>query len=96
MSTKPPIEGMRALPLGMPCMAGAWLGCLLFCSKDPEALAKFKADTGFDLEGLTKATPLEHAIDVATGHERAVVVAFADWVTKNVWGEVERPPVVTS
>ena len=78
---------MLTKPLGMPFMAGAWIGCLLFCSKQEDALTGFKAETGFDLPGLLTATPLEHAIDQATGHEKAVVVAFADWVTKNVWGE---------
>lgn len=87
MESEPPIKGMLTQPMGLPLMGDAWVGCLLFCSKEPEALARFKAETGFDLPNLLTATPLEHAIDQATGHEKAVVVAFADWVTKNVWGE---------
>jgi hypothetical protein len=49
-------------------MVGAWVSCLLFTMKQPDALAAFQADTGNTF--TPGATPMERMIDEATGHER--------------------------
>lgn len=93
MAMKVPIEGMKALPYGWPLMAGAYMGLLQFLITQPEAREAFKADTGMD---VTRAlgfgvSPLDRMVDKATGHDKAVVAAFADWVTETQWGDGSDP-----
>ena len=86
---KAPIEGMKAQPFGEDYMVGAWLSLVAVTAEQPGALEEFKADSGFDLLTVLRAKGLAAMIESATGHDRAVIVAFCDWVTKNVWGEAE-------
>ena len=85
-----PITGMTTDHYGLPLMAGAWLGCLITAVDLPGAKDAFMAETGHDLSDVLGAKGLDRLIDESTGRTREVVVAWADWVTKNLWGEEER------
>lgn len=74
------------MPYGWPLMAEAWAGCVLWAAGKGECRAEFTKSTGLSLENLIIRSPLEAAIDKATGHERTTVIAFFDWVTENLWG----------
>ena len=91
MPIEPPIQGMKKTPafIGDPVMGGAWYGLILWAASQDEFLCKFQEDTGHDLKSLFKVSGLERMIDQATGYDRAVVAAWADWVTENLWGEWE-------
>jgi hypothetical protein len=81
-----PIEGMTTDPYGLPFMADAWLACVIWAAERPENIKQFKIDTGYDLTDVLKSRGLNKLIDQATGYDRKVVSAWADWVTKNYWG----------
>lgn len=81
-----PIPGMTTEPYGLPLMAPAWLGCLLWAASEPNCAAQFTTDTGHNIAAL-RSTGINALIDKATGYDRSVLVAFADWVTLNLWGE---------
>jgi hypothetical protein len=82
-----PIQGMTKHPNGLPLMTGAWLGLIYFAASEAEMRAAFTEDTGHDLLRVLRAGGLDKLVDKATGYDRAVVAAFADWVTVNMWGE---------
>jgi len=87
----PPIEGMTVAPFGLPLMGDAWSACMSWAIGVPEIRAQFKADTGRDIESVANARGIAKAIDEATGHSRAVMLAWLDWATVNVWGNGEEP-----
>lgn len=94
---KPPITGMTLIPLGAespPKMMG-FLSFLMFSASQPECRELFKKETGHDLDKLLNRTPIDEMIDQATGHEKTVFIAFADWITKTAWG-VEEEEVESS
>ena len=70
-------------------MADAWYSLILTTAGDPETLAGFKADTGHDLRAVLNAGGIAKMIDEATGRDRAVIVAWCDWITKHIWGTVQ-------
>jgi hypothetical protein len=82
-----PIEGMKTEPYGLPEMADAWIGCLLWAASRDDLAAQFTADTGMTLDAL-HSKGINAAIDNATGFTKATLIAFADWVTTNLWGQV--------
>jgi hypothetical protein len=82
-----PIEGMKTEPYGLPLMSEAWFACVLWAAGKPENLKQFKEETGHDLNDVLKSRGLNKMIDQATGYDRTVIAAWADWVTKNFWGE---------
>lgn len=84
-----PILGMKLTPAywgSDPLMMGAYMSHLTYCVGKPEIKARFKAETGMDLDRVLMARGLEQMVDKATGHDRATVAAFADWVTEWLWG----------
>lgn len=81
-----PIAGMTLTPYGWPFMAGAYLGLVQFLLTKREATDAFKADTGHDIMRVLLGRGIGAMVDKATGYDKAVVAAFADWVTKNHWG----------
>ena len=88
-STTPlPIDGMKVTPFGWPHMAGIWAACLMWAVTEDAIVARFEADTGKKLPPPAR-NGLERMIDEATGVNRDIAVAFADWVTKEIWGESE-------
>jgi len=84
-----PIEGMKTRPYGYDYMAGAWAGLLSWAATVDKFVEEFKAETGYDLRDVLTSRGINKMIDEATGHDKAVVVAWADWVTRNLWGEEE-------
>lgn len=91
---RPPILGMKLIPDGIDdsVMGGAWAGLVCFAAGEPEMRAAFTKETGHDLACLANLSPLERMIDKATDHDRAVLAAFADWVTERLWGPIEPEP----
>jgi hypothetical protein len=83
----PPIEGMTTIPYGLPLMVDAWFACVVWAATMKENTDAFKKETGYDLSNVLRSRGIEQMIDKATGYDRAVVAAWADWVTKNYWGE---------
>lgn len=86
-------EGMTEIPLyaDNPLMMGAWASCLSWAIGEPEIRAAFKEQTGHDLDSIATARGLDKMIDEATGHTRAVMAAWCDWATRNIWGTDEEP-----
>jgi hypothetical protein len=84
-----PIEGMETTPMGMPLMAGAWIGLLSWALTKEEIVESFKAETGYDIMDVLNSRGINRAIDEATGHTKAAAIAWADYVTRNLWGEEE-------
>ena len=83
----PPIKGMKLLPVGMPLMFEAWMGCVVWAASQEEHRGVFKKETGLDLESLLKRSTLDAMIDKSSGYESHVLASFCDWVTERVWGE---------
>ena len=73
--------------MGLPLMTDAWIGCVLWASGQKEFRKSFQEKTGFELECLLDRSPIDQLIDKATGHERAAIAGFFDFVTKEIWGE---------
>lgn len=73
-------------------MAGAWLGCLSWAISTPEVVAAFRAETG--LQWRPGTTPLERMIDEATGADHQFIVAFVNWVNREVWGPLDADSLV--
>lgn len=86
----PPIPGMTVTPMGLPLMGPAWASLLQWAIREPAIRARFKKETGHDLLSLASAHPINRMIDQATGRERAMILAFADWVSVNYWGVEKR------
>ena len=86
----PPIEGMKTRPAGEEYMLPAWASFLSFSLSKKGAIKAFKEETGYDLYSLVRNSPIATMIDEATGYQRTVMVAWADWVTKNYWGEEKK------
>ena len=54
-----------------------------------EIVARFKTDTGHDLNQLTGRSPIERMVDTACGLDKSMMAAFCDWVATNMWGVEE-------
>ena len=81
-----PFPGMQTQPYGLPLMTGAWLGLVQYLAGQPDARAAFTAATGHDLSSLG-SRGFDRMIDEATGRDVALVAAWCDFVTREVWGE---------
>jgi len=86
---KPPLEGMKTVPEGLPLMFDAWAGCVMWAIGNPEVREEFRKATGYDLSLLVNRSGLDAMIDAATGHQKTVLAAFCDFVTTNMWGLAE-------
>lgn len=69
---------------GNPVLEAGFAHCVYWCSKDPEMRRRFERDTGQRIPAA--ATPIEAAIDEATGLMDAAADAFVEWVAAEVWG----------
>lgn len=88
-----PIAGMKLKPAYWPHMSGAYMGLVQCLIGKPEAREAFKTETGVD---VTRAlgfgvSLIERMVDSSSGYDRAVVAAFADWVTEFHWGSDADP-----
>lgn len=81
---------MPAFFYGDGVMEGMWIGLLVWAATKNEIVTSFKEETGLDLPNMINSRGINAMIDKATGYDRAVVVAWADFVTKHLWGEEER------
>jgi hypothetical protein len=83
---KKPIEGMKTTPYGEDYMAGGWIGLVEWLVTQDWAVSDFKEKTGHDIISIIKARGIDRMIDKATGHDREVITAWADYVTEYHWG----------
>ena len=70
-----------------PVMAYCFAGFLRFSLEHADTLDAFRNATGIEPFWTEKRSPLEVAIDKATGREKQQIDAFVDWLIENVWGE---------
>lgn len=82
-----PLPGMTLTPLGWPLMAPAFLGCVSFALGNDEIVRAFERDTGYDLAAIRDARGIDMLIDEQSGRTQAVLAAFMDFVTREVWGQ---------
>lgn len=67
-------------------MAPIWLAGVHHGLSSPQIMAAFEAETGMAYRA--PRTPIERAVDEASGYALDVIRAFCQWYTKNYWGEV--------
>lgn len=84
-----PIDGMKTTPMyhDRPEMMGAWASLLRASVEEKKIVKAFKQETGHDIMDVLNARGINAMIDQTTGHEKAVVIEWADFITKYVWGE---------
>jgi hypothetical protein len=63
-----------------------WLACLRYCLGQDEMVAAFRQATRN--QWSPGITPLDNAIDTATGAGKAFFADFAQWMNDNIWGSV--------
>jgi hypothetical protein len=68
-----------------PLLWPAWYGCLHWALSEPALVEAFRAATGSTWR--PGRTPIDQALDDATGAARDFFVAFATWMNAEVWGE---------
>jgi hypothetical protein len=68
----------------------AWRDFILWCASQPDAVAAFNKQTGRTFL-VGNLSPLEVAIDHATGKLGDDTSAFVNWVTETQWGTDEAP-----
>ena len=66
-------------------MAWAWRDFVLWASDQPDIRAQFEHDTGKKFP-VFATSPIEKAIDDATGYGDAALEEFVVWVTIAYWG----------
>lgn len=81
------MKSMKTNPVGDDVMFPAWYGLILFCYENRKIRQAFFNDTGIDIQEIVQAKGLNKMIDESTGRTEEALVAFADWVTVNYWGE---------
>ena len=67
----------------------AWRDFLMWAWNEPEMRAMFTEKTGVDVAAIT--SPIDAAIDAATGARESVAAQFIEWATCEHWG-VEHAP----
>ena len=67
----------------------AWCDFLLWAWNEPEMRAQFAAKTGIEIQSVT--SPINAAIDAATGANKSVAAQFIEWATCEHWG-IEHAP----
>ncbi len=72
-----------------PINISAFIGFVMYIAEKGDERERFKQETGLSLSIPT--SPIEQAVGEATGHTRAMLIAFAEWVAKTHWG-VEYAP----
>ena len=67
----------------------AWRDFLLWAWNEPEMRTQFTAKTGLDIQAVT--SPINAAIDMATGANASVAAQFIEWATCEHWGLEHAP-----
>jgi hypothetical protein len=78
---------MKKKPGGFGFHDPAFIGCVRWALGRDDFRAQFKKDTGFDIDSLVRASPIEKMIDTAAGRTEEILATFCDWVVVNIWGE---------
>lgn len=77
------INSLRPADLD-PFLENVWLGCIHWALGDKATVEAFREATGNRWQPGT--SPLDRAIDEATGADVAFLKAFVAWANENVWG----------
>lgn len=72
-------------------MEAAWGGFIRWASQEPEALARYRTETGRTFPPAPPKNGLEAAIDQATGYHKDAAEHFAIWATEALWGIDDAP-----
>lgn len=67
----------------------AWRDFILWAWSEPEMRGQFTAKTGVEVRPVT--SPIDAAIDAATGVNRSVAAQFIEWATREHWGLEHAP-----
>lgn len=67
----------------------AWSDFLIWAWNEPQMRAQFTAATGVEIERVT--SPINAAIDAATGARDSVAARFIEWATRDHWGVDQAP-----
>jgi hypothetical protein len=67
----------------------AWHDFLVWAWAEPEMRAEFAAKTGVEIQSIT--SPIDAAIDAATGARDSVTAKFIEWATREHWGLEHAP-----
>lgn len=81
---------MKKKPGGFGFHDPAFIGCVQWALGRDDFRKQFRKDTGFDIDSLVRASPIEQMIDKAAGRTEEILAAFCDWVVVNIWGEEEK------
>jgi hypothetical protein len=65
-----------------------WRDFLLWAWSEPQMRAQFTAATGTEIRAVT---PIDTAIDAATGAGGKLVAQFIEWATREHWGLEHAP-----
>jgi len=68
----------------------AWHDFLLWAWNEPDMREQFTAKTGVEIQAVT--SPINAAIDAATGAQSSVAARFIEWATREHWG-IEHAPI---
>jgi hypothetical protein len=83
----PAVKVQRIAYPDNPVMAAMWHGFMMFVSSEKDIIEKFEEETNLTWPFNSDISPIDHAIDQATGYDVEVVDKFVDWANKNLWGE---------
>jgi len=67
----------------------AWRDFLMWAWNEPEMRTQFSAKTGIEIQAVT--SPINAAIDAATGARESVAARFIEWATCEHWGLEHAP-----
>ena len=67
----------------------AWRDFVSWAWNEPEMRAQFTKATGLQIQ--TARTPMDEAIDAATGAGESLAARFVEWATREHWG-IEHAP----
>lgn len=67
----------------------AWRDFIMWAWNDPKMRDEFTATTGLKIPGVT--TPINAAIDAATGARKIPAAKFIEWATREHWGLEQAP-----
>ena len=68
-------------------LAPAWVSFVLWASAQPEMLDQFERETGMRYKA--PESPLEAAVDEATGYGEEIAKRFILWLNVKHWGPIE-------
>ena len=65
-------------------MFEAWMGFVSFAHGEPRICERFASETGYAARPATE--PAARMVEAATGYGADRALAFAIWVTREIWG----------